>query len=794
MISFQFLAAPIQPGHAHAEIELLYLLRGKLRLQVGGNEYELRPDDFLIINSGTVHAYSSDADLLLGEFHIQPDKLSEALGRSDLRFRCNSALSDAPEQYEPVRELMQEIFTRFRRDQSGDVLRLYSLYYRLLQMLVANFLSSEQTVSEPAVPVSSRTEEITEYIRLNYDKPIRLSDLAEQLHLSVAYLSKYIKKNLGMSFLDYLSRIRLSHAVSALIHSSDSVARISMDTGFANLAAFNKAFREAYHTTPSAYRQQNRSGALQLSAERLPPRLSADDGPAEAGSSPQREETPSPIFRTVSVPNAAPEPMNRDRETMMNLGAAADLLRADVQQQALFLCQRLGITYLRIWDLYSAQMLLDRPAADGSYSFQRLDRVLDFLLSNGIRPYLELGDKVRQVFLQNPRSLTDRPPNRRFSDPEEFFLLLSQLARHLLLRYGRTELERWYFEYWKDEAEYEETEDSEQAYLDRFDRVWDILSGISPRLRLGGGGFSLRFGEEPLARVLSLWPAHRAKPAFLSLYCYPALDQSDRAAVLKNQLVNPNSIRATLECVRRLLQGSELERTPLHVTEWNISVNNRSPLNDSYFKGAYMVKNLLDSAGQAELMGYWLATDLYAEGPDAPLPLFGGCGLISRDGIPKPAWYALEFLSQLGTERCAQGENYIVTRDDAGAWRILCHNYKPFNYRYYLYEENLVPMEELEALLSDTAELNLLFELPAAEGQQFHVKISRIGRDAADLLAAWQRGGSVQQPGPEELADLARASVPQTSLNSLSPKGDLLQFQARLSYNETLLIVLTPQA
>ena len=193
MISFQFLTNPSISSHAQAEIELLYVVEGSMRLRIASQEVELLRDDYCIINAGEVFEQLSGQQLLLGEFRIQTDKLSEILGVSNPQLRCNSALTTTPEKYEAPREVMKEIFSRYHNNHERDMLRMYSLYYRLLHLLSANFLHLDHSAEVTDVAhTDTRTAEIAEFIRQNYDKPIRLNDLADQLHLSVAYLSKYI--------------------------------------------------------------------------------------------------------------------------------------------------------------------------------------------------------------------------------------------------------------------------------------------------------------------------------------------------------------------------------------------------------------------------------------------------------------------------------------------------------------------------------------------------------------------------------------------------------------------------
>ena len=51
-------------------------------------------------------------------------------------------------------------------------------------------------------------------------------------------------------------RLRLREATVSLANSTDSVAHIAINCGFADIKAFNVAFKKHFHTTPSEYRKQ----------------------------------------------------------------------------------------------------------------------------------------------------------------------------------------------------------------------------------------------------------------------------------------------------------------------------------------------------------------------------------------------------------------------------------------------------------------------------------------------------------------------------------------------------------
>lgn len=73
------------------------------------------------------------------------------------------------------------------------------------------------------------------------------------------YTSQFFKRQLGVSFLEYLLRLRLREATVRLANSEEAIVRIANRCGFPDIKAFNVAFKKHFHTTPSEYRKQARS-------------------------------------------------------------------------------------------------------------------------------------------------------------------------------------------------------------------------------------------------------------------------------------------------------------------------------------------------------------------------------------------------------------------------------------------------------------------------------------------------------------------------------------------------------
>ena len=801
MIEFEFRIGKSEHVHTHLDIELFYVLEGRVEFTLEDKAYMMEAEDFLMVNSGRRHAYDGSRNALIGCFHISYDELSRLLKQNLILFWCNSTVEDG-ELYEEVREIIKKIINQHYYHSGEDLIYLYSLYYELLHVLQSNFLLTQEDSRYKGElhKFDDRKQKIAEYIRQNYDKPIGLSDLAEHLYLSPAYLSKYIKKQFGMSFLEYMNTVRLGYALSELLYSDKPVVRIAMDTGFANSAAFNKAFKEKYHMTPSVYRSQWHGEPETVSKNvRAQNTLKKQ---VDAYFERHRNYPSGQVYvQDIILPGNESVPLKRHWQVMINGGTAADLLRSDLQEQLCMIRERLKIRYIRFWDIYSAEMLLDQPFGKGSYNFSRLDTVIDFLLKHDIKPYMELGMKPKKLLKNRQTPLIPGNDDRGiFSDDETIRSFMSALIRHLLNRYGASEVETWYFELWKRELEdnffHKEVPDSELLLREHF-HIFDVTAAVLrealPGIRLGTGGFSLRHGIDSFRFMMQIWQEFAQKPSFMSFYCFSYPAELDKTEKIRSQSMDKDFLKNFLTEVHSLLEAYGCADIPVHVSEWNSSVSNRNVFNDSCQKGAYVMKNIIDSVGMADVLGYWCASDIFAEYYDTDHFLFGGSGLVTRDGICKPSYYAMEFLDRIGHRLYQRGENYMITGDDKDEWYIVCHNYKHFNFQYGLRQEDEVRVEEQNHLICDGRKLRLRLWLPLPEGGRalagkgdipVEIKTYAVNARVGSIQDQWRRAGFPGTLHPEDMRCFKSASVPGIRVRTQRLMDKTISFESVLEPNE----------
>lgn len=791
MIEFEFFIHRREEPHMHSDVEVFYVMEGAADFALEDREYRLKKDDFLVVNVDKKHSFIAQDNFIAACLHISYPELSRMLKQNLVFFWCNTAVEDN-EITEELRSILKKIIGEQYADKGQDEIYLQSLYYEFLYVLTHGFLLNreDRQYLEEKHKFDERKHMIADYIRMNYDRQISLNDLAGKLYLSTAYLSKYIKRQFGMSFVDYVNSVRLGYALSLLLYSDQSVVRIAMDTGFASSAALNKAFKEKYGMTPSVYRQQwkdkeqKKRSTVADEAEiqerltaffRENPVISADDRNLED--------------EVITFNRSEKRVLGRNWNRMINIGAAADLLNSEMRAHVLKLKDELHFTYVRFWDLYAPEMFLDIHKESHAYNFSKLDRVLDFLVKNKLKPYMELRVKPKKILSSSRRILMLSEMDVFFEDNAAIARFNRELIIHLINRYTAEEVESWYFEVWKTEMEkymletnIEDKKVSISMYLDCFETIAGALREYLPQVRIGGGGFALRYGTEHFREILREWKGRVQLPDFISIYSYPyTADTLDKD---RTQTMDADFIKKHVEDVHTAMQEEAFPDMPLHVTEWSFSVSSRNVLNDHCMKGAYLVKNMIDCIGLADIMGYWVGSDLYADYYDSKLLLSGSGGLLTKDGIPKPAYYAFLFMNRLGKYLRKRGSNYIITDNGQGNWRIVCHNLKNLSYHYGLLDEDEVLLSDRNNLFVNQKKRCLHFSLPALREGEYLLRSYSVNQKWGSIQDVWEEMIGPVELGPEDLEYLSRITIPRMAIARTQSKDGKLCFDVVLEPNE----------
>ncbi|OEH91950.1 helix-turn-helix domain-containing protein [Bacillus solimangrovi] len=94
-----------------------------------------------------------------------------------------------------------------------------------------------------------------EYISNYYHEDLSIKKVANKVHLSHTYFSRLFKKELGISFVEYVTNIRIKRAKWLLSHTNDTIEAIAAQVGFNTPNYFSSIFKKHVGVSPSEYRE-----------------------------------------------------------------------------------------------------------------------------------------------------------------------------------------------------------------------------------------------------------------------------------------------------------------------------------------------------------------------------------------------------------------------------------------------------------------------------------------------------------------------------------------------------------
>ena len=167
---------------------------------------------------------------------------------------------------------LQDLRTRFLHWACGsshaDALEAAELVLFLLRSALDDGEPCRQSNAPSTARLIRRTKELLEG---RMSDPVRLVDIAREVGASPAYLTDLFRRVEGVSLHRYLTQLRLARALVELPHAADLTA-LALSLGFSSHSHFSFAFRRAFGSTPSQFRDNTRMAAVPVPSVRGNPR------------------------------------------------------------------------------------------------------------------------------------------------------------------------------------------------------------------------------------------------------------------------------------------------------------------------------------------------------------------------------------------------------------------------------------------------------------------------------------------------------------------------------------------
>lgn len=756
------------------EIRFLVSSDNDLKVNYNGQAMPMNMGDFILINRHSNCGIIGNGDnhvIIISFFINREDYSGELYTHIFENLEINSCQNKAKTS-EEIKEILKEIVNIKVNSQEFIRADIREEYYRLVALLFKKYAKDVPQKSNHA----SRIDRVKEYLDLNYKKNLPLTEVAAKFDFSAPYLSRLFKNTFKQSFKAYLANLRIENARLDMLQTDKKLIDIAYSNGFPNVGSFNAAFKGKYHLTPSVYRKKSKfdNKNSQTAREYIVPKNQMKD---LIGNQHSQNVT------TIRINNDqinAISGMKEPWRQLINVGEASSFFSKNFHEQLQNVQKDIGFKYGRIWGLF-ADIMVD----SNNLKFSKIDEVIDTLLSNKLIPFIELGNKPLKIN-RNYKEVIQRPAHLRTATVyKQFLKFFTKFLIHCIAKYGKEEVSKWNFEYWYPSVsvmnnKYMPDVDKTniEGYLKNFDSLYSIIKKYSPLTHFGGCGLSTDLDIRSADTFLKAWHDHHL-PDFVSIYVYN--QDFDKGSTDDS---GPRRLNATssdikdllnkIIDIKKLIETDEINK-PLYVTEWNISISDFNYVNDSLFKANFLLNNIIQNLDNVDILGYWRMSDItdYLDTGYLSDYLFtGGVGLITKDGIKKPAYYAFEFLRKMNGDVLYNKDNIMITSNGLSGLNILIMNYKYFNTYYSLIRENELHPERLYKIFGDETELNGEIVIKDLKSGNYYMHRYVLGQGHGDPLKKYIDWGFPKDVEKEELDYLKQTCLPDLQLKLLSIKKD----------------------
>lgn len=372
---------------------------------------------------------------------------------------------------------------------------------------------------------------------------------------------------------------------------------------------------------------------------------------------------------------------------MVALGRAYELLRADVREHLTLAKKTMGFEYCRFHALFHKDMDVVYVKEDGSigYHWHHIDKIYDFLLSIGMKPFIELNGMPEPIASGTQTmfwyAMNVTPPKSQ----ELWYDLVFNFTAHITERYGVEEVSKWFFEVWNEPNLGCFWGGSQQDYFDLYETSAKAVKRVCPEYRVGGPATAT---ADWIADTISYCTKNSIPLDFITTHLYP----QDEYCLYPDRAGSPYEnlgeyFIGEVKKVKETVANSERPDLKIYWTEFNthstdcsanITFLNNTAL-DRLYGASCLTRYAVETMDFSDGMAYWTVSDIFEESQMRHTPFSGTYGLITIQGIKKATFNAFELMKRVKGDRFKLSFNAplgcgALAAEENGIYRILLYN------------------------------------------------------------------------------------------------------------------------
>lgn len=254
--------------HAHEEYELHLITATRGKAFVGDYIGDFKAGDLFMTGPNLPHNWITDQvwteavdtrDMLVQFSHTSVEKLASGFPEFSEVLKMLQ-LAQSGIQFEGFNPTFARGHMEAIRDNKGAerILAFVRLLVRLNEHAEKKTLSVVKLIQPSGHSKQARIGEVVDHIVKNFEEDISVSRAAAMTGMSDVTFSRNFQSVTGHSFVEFVNRVRIGQACGMLYASEDQITTICHNSGFKNVANFNRQFLKIKGMSPSQYRETAR--------------------------------------------------------------------------------------------------------------------------------------------------------------------------------------------------------------------------------------------------------------------------------------------------------------------------------------------------------------------------------------------------------------------------------------------------------------------------------------------------------------------------------------------------------
>ncbi|NLL76323.1 MAG: AraC family transcriptional regulator [Clostridiales bacterium] len=244
-------------NHWHNSMEIICICEGCMDVTINNSRFTLAAGDFVIINSADIHSTYCHENCSIILLQIPYQFLKKNIPEYDnIRF---DDINKCREKNEFIRSILMEMKALNDEKPEGYSLRFSSLLYNFLYSIIQYYkVEIDTSVKIRTDKNLRRLENVMDFVKSNYASAITLDEAASAIALNPEYFCRFFKKYMGLTFLEYVNKVRLAHVYEDLMNTDLTITGILERNGCTNYKLFMKNFKSTYGCTPMQMRKSKK--------------------------------------------------------------------------------------------------------------------------------------------------------------------------------------------------------------------------------------------------------------------------------------------------------------------------------------------------------------------------------------------------------------------------------------------------------------------------------------------------------------------------------------------------------